>query len=207
MTSLAVDKIAGVILAGGRSSRMEGRDKALLPLAGKPMIERVAARLVSQVGDYAINANGDPERFSFLGRPVFADVIGDYAGPLAGVLSAMRWASAQDMGYTHVVTVAADTPFYPLDLVVRLAKLVCTDKTIALAQSGGNRHPVFALWPLALADNLETWLRDGKTLKVRDWIAGHDAAWCEFPIGKDGLDPFFNVNTPEDLAEAEAVVT
>ncbi|MFZ2099918.1 MAG: molybdenum cofactor guanylyltransferase MobA [Oricola sp.] len=206
MEKSGTENIAGVILAGGRSLRMGGRDKALLPLGGKPMIERVSERLGGQVREIAINANGDPERFAFLGLPIVADEIGDYAGPLAGIQSAMKWAAARNAGYTHIVTVAADTPFFPVDLIARFVDAAPSEMAIVTARSAGGDHPVFALWPLALAGDLEAWLRDGGNLKVRDWIARHDAAAREFSSGENGVDPFFNINTPEDLSEAEAIL-
>jgi len=198
--------IAGIVLAGGRSRRMGGRDKALMPLAGKPMIARAIDRLAPQVAAVAVSANGDPAGFDPFGKPVFADVVDGYLGPLAGILSAMRWAAGQDAGYTHAVTVAADTPFFPDDLVSRLAACARRDDSIVMARSASNRHPVFALWPLALAGDLAGWLARGETLKVRAWAESHDLADCDFPLRADGVDPFFNINTPDDLTTAEAIL-
>jgi molybdopterin-guanine dinucleotide biosynthesis protein A len=202
MTDAASSRIAGVVLAGGLSRRMGGGDKALRPLAGKTMIHRVVERLAPQVAETAINANGDPARFSSLGLPVFEDTVGYHSGPLAGILSAMRWAGM--LGYAHVVTAASDTPFFPPDLVDRLAGAASTADTIVMATSDGNRHPVFALWPVALAGDLADWLADTDTLKVMSWAKRHDLTFCDFAIGENGLDPFFNANTPEDFAQAEA---
>lgn len=199
-------KVAGVVLAGGRAQRMGGRDKALLPLAGKPMIARVIDRLAPQVAAVAINANGDPARFSRFAEAVFADVVDGYLGPLAGILSALRWAENEAAGYTRIVTVAADTPFYPKDLVARLAESATGGETIVIARSNGNPHPVFALWPVSLANDLAGWLERGETLKARAWAESHDLAYCDFPQRADGVDPFFNVNTPDDLAAAEALL-
>lgn len=200
------NKIAGVVLAGGRSQRMGGRNKALLALSGKPMIARAADRLAPQVATVAVNANGDPALFDPFGKAVFADVIGGYLGPLAGILSAMRWAEKQEAEYSHVVTVAADTPFFPDDLVSRLAGHAKTPETIVMARTPDGPHPVFALWPVLLAGDLADWLERGETLKVRAWAESHDLAYCDFPLRADGVDPFFNVNTPDDLAIAETVI-
>ena len=183
---------------------MGGVDKALTPLGGRPMIAHVLDRLAAQVDRLAINANGDTSRFAPLGIPVITDVIAGYAGPLAGIHAAMRWAGAID-GITHVATAAADTPFFPADLVARLRQSRSGPETIAMARSPGGLHPVFALWPVYLADDLELWLKRTDTLRVTDWVREHDLAACDFPLREDGADPFFNVNTPDDLAEAEAI--
>lgn len=200
------DTIAGIVLAGGRSQRMGGRDKALVPLGGKPLIARAIDRLAPQVATLAISANGDAARFAPFGRPVFADVVEGHLGPLAGILSAMRWAGRADGRFTHVATAAADTPFFPADLVARLAGHAASERTIAMARSESGSHPVFALWPLALADDLAGWLERGETLKVGAWAQRHDLAFCDFPVCADGADPFFNINTPDDLSAAEAIL-
>jgi len=197
------DAILGTVLAGGQSRRMGGNDKALVAIAGTPLIAHVAARLAPQVGAMAINANGDAERFDTLELPVFADTIGGHAGPLAGVLAAMRFADNLDRSFTHVATAATDTPFFPDNLVARLAASATTADTIAMATSDGNRHPVFALWPTALADDLERWLAETDTFKVMAWVKRHRFAPVDFAPLCDGTDPFFNINTPDDLAIAE----
>lgn len=197
------ETILGTVLAGGQSRRMGGTDKALVALAGTPLIAHVATRLAPQVGAIAINANGDSGRFDALGLPVFADTIGGHAGPLAGVLAAMRFAGELDDRFTHMATAATDTPFFPDDLVARLAASATTPDTIAMATSDGNRHPVFALWPTALADDLERWLAETDTFKVLAWVKRHRFAPVDFAPLPDGVDPFFNINTPEDLAAAE----
>ena len=204
MTEPDQDRIAGVVLAGGLSRRMGGVDKALAPLGGAPMIAHVLDRLAAQVDALAINANGDTSRFEQLGTPVFADVVSGYAGPLAGIHAAMIWAGRNE-GVSHVVTAAADTPFFPEDLVARLRQSRTGPETIAMARSKSGLHPVFALWPVRLAGDLEAWLKRTETLRVTDWVREHDVAACEFPLREDGTDPFFNVNTPEDLAEAETI--
>ena len=197
-------RIAGVILAGGLARRMGGGDKALLPLGGEPLLARVIARLRPQVEEIVLNANGDPARFARFGLPVIPDTVEGFAGPLAGILAGLRWAGAR--GCTHVASAAADTPFFPTDLVARLAAAARAEKTpIALAatedpERGLSDHPTFGLWPVALADDLEAWLESGER-KVVVWTRRHGAARAVFD--EAGSYPFFNLNTPEDVAEAE----
>ncbi|MCI5077305.1 molybdenum cofactor guanylyltransferase MobA [Oricola sp.] len=205
MTDSAFHNVAGVVLAGGLSRRMDGRDKALIPLGGRPMIAHVLERLAPQVDAIAINANGDPARFATFGVPVLADTIPGHAGPLAGILTAMRWAR-ESRHATHVVTAAADTPFFPPDLVSRLRATSADQGTIVMARSPTGSHPVFALWPVALADDLETWIQVSDTLKVTAWAGRHASIACDFTLRDDGYDPFFNVNTQRDLDEAEAML-
>lgn len=195
------DQIPAVILAGGLSSRMGGGDKGLLPLGDTTLLGQVIDRLRPQVGEMVLNANGDASRFDSYALPVVADGIADYAGPLAGVLAGMDWAAAR--GATHIVSVAADTPFFPTDLVARLTQ-GRGDAAIALAASmdpkrGQVRQPTFGLWPVALRDDLRAALQDGLR-KVVIWTDRHGTAEVLF----DGyeVEPFFNVNTPDDLAKA-----
>jgi len=193
----------GIILAGGLASRMGGGDKGRLMLGDRTILAHVIDRLSPQGGGLALNANGDPARFADLGLPVVADSIEGYAGPLAGVLAGLDWAAGQ--GADHIVTAAADTPFLPRDLVVRLAAAAEGEgTTIALAatpdpERGRVRHPTFGLWPVALRDDLRTALLDGLR-KVVLWTDRHGAATAMFPV--EPFDPFFNVNTPEDLSRA-----
>jgi len=204
-------QITGVLLAGGRSSRMfpgsEGpADKGLLEIAGSPMLRHVLARFAPQVGRAVLNANGDPGRFAALELPVVADTSDDYAGPLAGLLAGMRWSLAHAPGATHIATVATDTPFIPRDHVAKLAARAGGPR-IVFAASGGQTHPVIGLYPVALADDLEAALAAGAR-KVFAWLDRHDTAVVSFdaaPIGGASIDPFFNVNTPADLATARAV--
>ena len=197
--------IAGVILAGGLARRMGGGDKALGLIDGRSMFDRVKSRLAPQVGAMALNANGDPRRLADLDLPVIPDSIGEYPGPLAGVLAGMDWAATQ--GASHVLTVAADTPFFPTDLGERLCAGITPDAPIALAATpdpkrGMARHPTFGVWPVALADDLRQSLLDG-VRKVVLWTDSHGAAMV--PFSADPFDPFFNVNTPDDMATAEAL--
>lgn len=187
---------AGVILAGGLSRRMGGGDKTLLPLDGAPILAHVVARLAPQVARLAINANGDPHRFDAFALPVITDTFPGFAGPLAGVLAGMDW--ARQTPAQALVTVAGDTPFFPTDLVQRL--LAASAGRIVVAASGGRPHPTFALWPLALRDDVAAFLATGETLRVMTFLerAGFDTVAFD-----DGpADPFFNVNTEADLETA-----
>lgn len=196
-----------IILAGGLARRMGGGDKALLQLAGRPLMAHVIERLAPQAGPLAINANGDPARFAAFGLPVLADPVADYPGPLAGVLAGLEWAAA--MGAADIVTVAADTPFFPADLVARLRAAAAGAGTpIALAatqdaERGIARHPTFGLWSTSLRHDLAEALEAG-TRKIVAWTDRHGAATALF----DGPgDPFFNLNTPDDLARAQLMET
>jgi molybdopterin-guanine dinucleotide biosynthesis protein A len=199
--------VPGVILAGGLATRMGGGDKGLMDLGGEPILGHVIARLSAQAAPLALNANGDPARFADWGLPVLPDSIEGYVGPLAGVLAGLDWAAG--LGAEAIVTVAADTPFFPADLVARLeAAQAETGHPIALAatpdasrKSGLGRHPTCGLWPVALRDDLRAALQDGLR-KVVLWTDRHGCATARFAGGAD--DPFFNVNTPADLDEARA---
>jgi len=192
-------KIAGVLLAGGLARRMGGGDKGMRLVAGRPLLAWVIARARPQVTDLALNANGDPTRFAAWGLPVVADSIADFAGPLAGVLAGLDW--AEEVGATHVASFATDAPFFPLDLVARLEAAVAAGADLACAASGGQAHPVFGLWPLALRHDLRRALVAEGLRKVDQWTARYRLVQVEFPILP--FDPFFNANRPADLAEAE----
>jgi len=192
----------GVILAGGQATRMGGCDKGLLSLGNATILSHVIDRLEPQVAAMALNANGDPARFQEFKLPVIPDSIEGSAGPLAGVLAGLDWAARE--GAEHIVTAAADTPFFPADLVPRLIFAAEEYKVpIALARTEAGRHPTFGLWPVDLRDHLRSALKDGMR-KVVAWSDVHGTAYADFP--SVGLDPFFNVNTPKDLAEAEALL-
>lgn len=189
---------SGVILAGGLATRMGGGDKSLLQLGDRPILSHVIDRLTPQVSALALNANGNAARFGAIGLPVIADSIDGFAGPLAGVLAGLDWAASQNA--SHIVTAAADTPFLPCDLVPQL-QLAGGDIGLALAASPSGRQPTFGLWPVALREDLRTALSDGLR-KVVQWTQKHDAGTADFP--EDAA--FFNVNTPDDLASARAML-
>jgi molybdenum cofactor guanylyltransferase len=194
----------GVILAGGQATRMGGGDKGLRVVAGQRLLDHVLERLAPQVAAMALNANGAPARFAEFGLPVLPDSLPDFPGPLAGVLAGMDWAAAQ--GAEAVVSVAADTPFFPRDLVARLqAAAGPSGLALAATREGGKlwRHPTFGLWPVALRADLRAAL-EGGLRKVVIWTDQHGAGTAEF----DSLpfDPFFNINTPQDIETAAQLV-
>lgn len=196
--------IAGVILAGGRATRMGGGDKGLRVVGGRRLMDHVLDRLAPQVGTLAINANGDPARLAEFGLPVLADSLPDHPGPLAGVLAGLDWAAG--IGAQSIVTAAADTPFFPRDLAARLVA-AAGPSGLCLAASPDEdgrmqRHPTFGLWPVALRHDLRSALTGGLR-KIVLWTDDHGAGTAAFP--SDPFDPFFNVNTPEDIALAETL--
>ncbi|MDA0998703.1 MAG: molybdenum cofactor guanylyltransferase MobA [Proteobacteria bacterium] len=197
--------IVGVLLAGGLARRMGGGDKPLRELAGRPILEHVIDRAKPQVETLILNANGDPARFERYGLPVVADVIDGYQGPLAGILSGLEWAAANVPGATHVVSFATDAPFLPGDLVERLRHGArAAGKPLACAQSGGRTHPVFGLWPLDCRHALRRAMIDEEIRKIDLWTPRLGIQHVEF--GVLPVDPFFNVNRPENIAEAERLV-
>jgi molybdopterin-guanine dinucleotide biosynthesis protein A len=190
-----------VLLAGGAARRMGGGDKCLLEVAGRPILAHLIARLAPQVRALALNANGDPTRFVAFGLVVLPDPVDGRPGPLAGVLAAMRWAATLP-GCVDVVTAPADGPFLPRDLVARLlAARAAAGVPFACAASGGFTHPPVGLWPVALADALAHAVTVEDVRKVDAFTARWGCATANFAT--DPLDPFFNANTPEDLALAE----
>ncbi|MFT4276880.1 MAG: molybdenum cofactor guanylyltransferase MobA [Rhodopseudomonas sp.] len=193
-----------VILAGGLARRMGGGDKPLRSIAGRPLLAHVIERLQPQCGVLALNANGDPSRFGRFALPVIADTVQGFPGPLAGVLAAMEWAATAQRGAHHVLTVPGDCPFLPRDLVARLDQArLAENAEIAVAASASHLHPVIALWPVALRDALRTALIDEDIRKVERFTARSPRAVVEWPVTP--FDPFFNANTPEDVAEAERI--
>jgi molybdopterin-guanine dinucleotide biosynthesis protein A len=193
----------GVVLAGGLARRMGGVDKGLVDVCGVPLLGRLVARLSPQCAGLALNANGDPARFAPFALPVFPDTYGDFVGPLAGVLAGMEHVAAHRPDLDAILTVPADTPFAPLDLVARLgATRAAAVAEIAVASSGERTHHAVALWPVSLASDLRRALEDGER-KVSAFIARHSNVVAIWPV--DPYDPFFNVNRPEDLARAEEI--
>lgn len=191
-------RIFGVILAGGQARRMGGRDKAFLPLAGRPLIAHVLDRLEPQVDRVLISANGDAARFAGFGCPIVPDAVPQ--GPLSGVLAALT--AAAGMGATHVVSTPCDTPFLPGDLVPQLllAAEACA-AGLAFAATADGDQPATALWPVSIAPALAAFLDSGEA-KVTRFTTNHDAASAHFPDAR----AFMNLNTPEDLAAAEALL-
>ena len=204
-----IEPIIGVLLAGGQSRRMGGGDKCLLELAGKPLLAHVFERLKPQTSALVLNANGDLDRFSEFGLPTIADPVEGFAGPLAGVLAGFTWARENAPDTRWIVTAATDTPFFPQDLVTKLLDATKGQYPgIALASSNERMHPVFGLWPVALAGDLHQALESG-TRKVLDWTDRHKTVTAEFPGIETGgitIDPFFNANRPDDMAHAAAVL-
>jgi molybdopterin-guanine dinucleotide biosynthesis protein A len=199
----------GVILAGGHSTRMGGNDKPLMTLGGKSMLARVIDRLAPQVEKMVLSANGDVARFTVFGLPIEIDRIGE--GPLSGLLAGMRWSEKNLPEAKFIASVAADTPFFPTDLVERLSEGCGRDEnTVALAASTAGTHPVFGLWPVKLADGLEKYLKSGahpKVLAFADRFMRLNVPFDDIVLPNgETVDPFFNVNTPEDAARAEAIV-
>jgi molybdopterin-guanine dinucleotide biosynthesis protein A len=198
---------AAVVLAGGLSRRMGGDDKSLIMLGKRPLLAHVLGRLAAQTAEIAISANGDQARFADFGRPVLADTIEGHLGPLAGLLAGMIW--ARGIGSPQIVSAPTDCPFLPADLISRLTRASAANPDVpVLASSGGRRHPVVGLWPAALAGRLLDFLASGSKHRVTDFADACGAATAEFPmiaVAGRTVDPFFNVNTPEDLAAAEAV--
>ncbi|MBY5777144.1 molybdenum cofactor guanylyltransferase MobA [Rhizobium leguminosarum] len=201
MAEFSLDKshIAGVVLAGGRSQRM-GRDKAGVMLGTESLLRHALTRLSQQALLVAVNADAGAE-----GVPVVPDRFRGKAGPMAGIHAAMVYAAGLP-SITHVVTVSVDCPFFPADLVARLAAAIEHPSQIAIAATEGRSHPVFGLWPVTLAADLEAWIATDEKRRVRDFLLRHDVTEVAFPLHPTRaslLDPFFNINTPDDLVEAE----
>jgi molybdopterin-guanine dinucleotide biosynthesis protein A len=195
-----------VILAGGRSSRM-GSDKAAVALGGMPLLLHVIERLTPQAVGISINSNTSTGLDFASDIGVFADTVPGYVGPMAGVLSAMRHTARQFPAASHVATVPTDTPFFPHDLIARLQGAITQPTQIAVACSAKIMHPVFALWPVDLAGELECWLLTDEKRRVRSFIESHAMAKVDFPMLETAtgpIDPFFNINTPADLETAES---
>jgi molybdenum cofactor guanylyltransferase len=194
----------GVVLAGGLARRMGGGDKPLRLLAGRALLDHVLERLRPQVAEVVLNANGDPARFAAYGLPVVPDGLADFPGPLAGVLAALDWMAERRPEHPWLVSVPGDSPLIPHDLVARLhAAREAAGMPLACARSGGWTHPPVGLWPVALRDDLRAALRGGER-KIDRWTARHGTAHADWDAAP--LDPFFNANTPEELAEAERLL-
>ncbi len=198
--------VAGVLLAGGLARRMGGGDKGLTLLAGRPLMDRILERIRPQVSQLIINANGDGERFAEYGLAVVPDVIGDFSGPLAGVLTGLEWAAENAPATEWVASFAIDAPFVPMDLVERMQGAVETEGAdMACASSAGRAHPVFGLWPVAKAADLRRAMIDEDMRKIDRWTARYNIIEVDFPDVP--FDPFFNINAPDNLAEAEKLLS
>jgi molybdopterin-guanine dinucleotide biosynthesis protein A len=194
--------IPGVLLAGGLARRMGGGDKPMRTIGGKTILERVIARLAPQCDGLILNANGDPARFASFGLPVIVDSVADFPGPLAGILAALDWMAANRPAVKRVLSAAADCPFLPRDLVARLEAARAAENTeLAVAASDGQTHPVVGLWSVHLRDELRHALVEEDIRKIDRWTARYPLATVTWPVTP--LDPFFNANTVEDIAEAE----
>jgi molybdenum cofactor guanylyltransferase len=198
----ATPGIPGVLLAGGLARRMGGGDKPMRSIGGKTILQRVIARLAPQCDGLVLNANGDPARFAPFGLPVVADSVADFPGPLAGILAALDWVAKNRPEVKHMLSAAADCPFLPRDLVARLeAARIAANAELAVAASGGQTHPVIGSWSVALRDELRHALVKEDIRKIDRWTARYPLATVSWPVTP--VDPFFNANTIEDIAQAE----
>jgi molybdenum cofactor guanylyltransferase len=193
-------KILGAIIAGGKSARMGGREKSFISLDGATLLERTLSRLRFQVDDVIINANGDAARFASTGLTVVEDVLTDIGTPLAGLHAALYYGANQ--GFEAVVTIPSDAPFLPLDLAERLVEGGQVTGA-AIARSGGQDHYLTGIWTTAMAKPMGHLIASEGLVRVQDFVGKAKAekvVWAAIPH-----DPFFNINTPEDLAEAEQI--
>ena len=207
MTDIPPPPTLGLVLAGGLARRMGGGDKARIEIGGVTILDRVLATLSGQCTDIIINANGDAKRFADTGCTVVPDNVPGFAGPLAGILAGLDWLAAQGNGIEWLVSVPGDCPFLPDDLVERLhlaRREMGAGVPLACARSGEWRHPVVGVWPVALRAGLRRALVDEDLRKIEIWTARHGVALADWLV--DPVDPFFNVNAPEDVAAAERVV-
>jgi molybdopterin-guanine dinucleotide biosynthesis protein A len=192
----------GVLLAGGLARRMGGGDKPMRSIAGRTILARVIARLSPQCDGLILNANGDPARFAAFGLPVIPDTVENFPGPLAGILAALDWTAANRPDVGWVLSAAADCPFLPRDLVARLHRArIAQNAQLAVAASGGQSHPVIGLWSVRLREELRHALVMEDIRKIDRWTARYQLATVTWPTTP--LDPFFNANTMDDIAEAE----
>ena len=208
MSDLPVPATFGLILAGGLARRMGGGDKANIEIGGVSILDRVLATLSGQCAGIAINANGDPKRFAACGVPVIPDNVEGFVGPLAGILAGLDYLAAQDNGIEWVLSVPGDCPFLPDDLVERLhqaRRKMGAGVPLACARSGDWRHPVVGLWPVALREDLRHALTVEDLRKIEVWTARHGIAVADWPT--EPVDPFFNVNTPDDAKRAQELAS
>jgi molybdopterin-guanine dinucleotide biosynthesis protein A len=210
------DQLVGVILAGGLSRRMGGVEKSFIELNNKPLIAHSIDRLSKQLNHIAINANGEPTRFETFNLPVIKDPIEGYLGPLAGILAGMKWAKETHKNAQYVASIASDTPFFPIDFITQSCNALnqIQDKgkaKIILATSNDRHHPVFGLWPIELFDELNVFLTTSETQKVLAFVDQYQLIKVPFENQNFGdkntekYDPFFNINTPDDLSIAQEI--
>jgi molybdopterin-guanine dinucleotide biosynthesis protein A len=184
---------------------MGGADKALLMLRGRTLIEHAVARASPQVGELLINANGDTSRFARLGLPIIADSIAGFLGPLAGILTGLEWMRANRPHARWLASFACDTPFFPADLVTSLIAAAEREQALsAIAASNGRQHNIFAVWNKNIKETADSILGKQALRKMEDFIQLLPHTSIEFPQAR--IDPFFNINSPEDLAHAEAMM-
>ena len=195
----------GVILAGGRARRMGGVDKTFVKLGGEALIARAMARASLQVGELLINANGDPSRFAKFGVPVFSDSIDGFLGPVAGILAGLEWMREHRPDARWLASFACDCPFFPHDMVERLIdKAQSENALVAVAASGEQHHPVFAVWNASIPATSQGVLKDQDMRKMDNFVACFANTRVLFP--SEPIDPFFNINTPDDLQRAEMLL-
>jgi molybdopterin-guanine dinucleotide biosynthesis protein A len=202
------EPVAGILLAGGKSSRMGGGDKCLRMLGGRTILAGIVERLGPQVAAMVVSANGDPSRFAPFALPVVADRVSGFAGPLAGIQAGLEWIGANYPGIRYAVTVATDTPFFPPDLVRRFRAALKHAPTLLVARSGQGVHPAIGLWPVSLARALEASLRQGMR-RAGAFAEQHGAIEVTFPavtVGERRIDAVFNINDADQLAEADALL-
>lgn len=201
-----LEKVCGLLLAGGQSRRMGGGDKCLRMLGGRTVLARIIAIARPQVSTLVLNANGDPARFSAYDVPVAPDGVAGFAGPLAGILTGLEWAKIHAPGCRWVASFACDAPFAPPDLISRFLTAVNSENAdLACASSNGRDQPVFGLWPVGLADDLRAAVVDEGLRKVDVWTARYRLVRVDWPT--EPVDPFFNVNRPDDLDAAEGLLS
>jgi molybdopterin-guanine dinucleotide biosynthesis protein A len=204
--AMTAENPLGLVLAGGLARRMGGGDKARIRIGGATILERVLARIKPQCAAVILNANGDPTRFADSGLTVVPDSVPGFAGPLAGILAGLDWAAAPRPDIADVASVPGDCPFLPADLVARLAAARSAAGTpLACARSGDWRHPVVGLWPVRLREDLRHALVVEDLHKIEIWTARHGIVTVDWPV--EPIDPFFNVNTPQDVAAAEQMAS
>jgi molybdopterin-guanine dinucleotide biosynthesis protein A len=196
----------GIILAGGLSRRMGGGDKALRKLGKTSLLAHAIAAVRPQCEGLLLSANGDDARLAEFGLPIVADDVPGFKGPLAGILAGLDWIAAHRPDMDYAISAAADTPFLPDDLAARLKDArVQHNALLACARSGTRTHPLAALWPVAIRQELRHALVEQDLRKAGDFLHKYRCAIADWPI--DPFDPFINVNEPGDLAVAEAILT